>query len=99
MPLLQLTQNILHLEHSHPIENHFLIALDDEETRNGALIGLATLKYDFYLASGFVEKSPKYHELKNELINKSNISVKDVEISKYMSASYDLQKDLFEYLG
>jgi len=80
------------------IENHFMMALDDDETRNGALLGLAALKHDFYMAAGSIEKSPKYNEIKNELISKTRISARDIEIMNYINASDDLQDDLFDYL-
>ena len=80
------------------IESYLMMALDSDETRNGALLGLAAIKYDFYLSSGFIEKSPKYSEVKSELINKNNISARDVEIINYINASKDLREDLFEKL-
>ncbi|MCK4827795.1 zinc ribbon domain-containing protein [bacterium] len=81
------------------IENCFMMALDDDETRTSALLGLAALKHDYYIAAGNIEKSPKYNEIKNELINKTSISARDIEIMNYINASDDLQDDLFDYLG
>lgn len=81
------------------IENHFVVALDGDDTRNGALLGLASIKYDNYLASGIIDKYPTYQEVKTELVNRNNLSSRDRDIMNYINASDDLKKDIFEYLS